>query len=223
MALWSPDGRKMVYYRLFATSIFQRDAGGAGSPETLLESSRPVYPDDFSPDGHTLLYEQDGDDGSRGFWLVPYPPTGAADRKPVFYMSSPAGGASLNAQFSPDWKWVAYSSGESGQQEIYVHSFPKPDARVQVSNNGGNFVRWRGKELFYRAPDGRLMAATVRDSGHGLEFGTPAALGVSVSLVGGRFYSYDVAADGRILALVPERSEDAPLTVLVNWQAVRRK
>ena len=159
------------------------------------------------------------------FWLLPYPPSGAADRKPVFYMVTTAGGASLNAQFSPNGKWVAYSSSESGDQEIYVQSFPRPDERVKVSNNGGNFVRWRtdGKELFYRATDGRLMAVPVRDSGHGLEFDTPAALGVTVSLVGGRFYSYDVAADGRILALVPERSEEAPLTILVNWQAGLKK
>jgi Tol biopolymer transport system component/predicted Ser/Thr protein kinase len=101
-ALWSPDGRKIVYHRLFGTSILQRDASGAGPSETLLESSRPIYPDDFSPDGHTLLYEQDAEDGSRGFWLLPYPPAGAADRKPVFYMVTTAGGASLNAQFSPD-------------------------------------------------------------------------------------------------------------------------
>jgi len=224
-ALWSPDGRKIVYYQVFGTSIFQRDANGAGSPDTLLESSRSVYADDFSPDGHTLLYEQSEGAGVFDLWLLPYPPSSASGRKPALYLKSPAGAGAFNAQFSPDGKWVAYASSESGPQQIYVQSFPKPDARVQVSNSGGGFVRWRkdGKELFYRAPDGRLMVAAVRDSGHGLEFGTPAPLRITVPPAGGRFYPYDVAADGRILALVPERSEDAPLTVLVNWQAGLKK
>jgi eukaryotic-like serine/threonine-protein kinase len=224
-ALWSPDGRKIVYYQVFGTSIFQRDANGAGSPDTLLESSRSVFADDFSPDGHTLLYEQSEGAGVYDLWLLPYPPSSASGRKPALYLKGPAGAGAFNAQFSPDGKWVAYASSESGPQQIYVQSFPKPDARVQVSNSGGGFVRWRrdGKELFYRAPDGRLMVAAVRDSGRGLEFGTPAALRITVPPSGGRFYPYDVAADGRILALVPERSEDAPLTVLVNWQAGLRK
>jgi serine/threonine-protein kinase len=132
-----------------------------------------------------------------------------------------------NAQFSPDGKWVAYGSAESGRPEIYVQSFPKTDNRVQVSSAGGSLARWRkdGKELFYRGPDGKLMVAQVRTAGGRLEFGTPDALpGVTVPYVGERFYPYDVSADGqRILTLKPEISEAAPLTVLVNWQASLKK
>src|SRR5205823_2331490 len=120
-------------------------------------------------------------------------------------------GTYRNAQFAPDGKWVAYTSVESGQEEIYVQSFPKGDIRVQVSNGGGAFARWRrdGKELFYRALDGKLMVASVRSAGSGLELGTPAALSrITVPQSGARFYAYDVSADGqRILTLMPESSE----------------
>jgi hypothetical protein len=136
------------------------------------------------------------------------------------YLKTPA--ILANAQFSPNGNWVAYSSNAGGRYEILIQSFPKNDTRIQVSNSGGNFARWRrdGKELFYISTDGQLMAATVRETSRGLELGAPVKLGIAAPAVGGRFYSYDVSADGqRILALAPDASENAPLTVLMNWQA----
>jgi hypothetical protein len=110
--------------------------------------------------------------------------------------------------------------------EIYVQSFPTPDKKVQVSNNSGQFPRWwkDGKELFYRAGDGNLMAAAVRTTGTILEFGTPAALFRIPEFFGARFFPYDVGADGqRILAMMPDTTEKSPLTVLINWQAGLKK
>jgi hypothetical protein len=98
---------------------------------------------------------------------------------------------------------------------------------MQVSSSGGNFALWRkdGKELFYRAPDGRLMVASVRPGKNGLEFGSPVALLRISEPIGPHVYNYDVAADGqRILALTPESSDDSkPLTVLINWQLGLKK
>jgi hypothetical protein len=131
-----------------------------------------------------------------------------------------------NAQFSPDGHWVAYSSNQGGQPEIYVQSFPKTEIRIQVSNGGGNFARWRkdGKELFYRALDGRLMSAPVRDTGRRLELGTAAQFGITVPFVGDRFYAYDISADGqRVLSLAPDGSENTPVIALMNWQAALKK
>jgi Tol biopolymer transport system component len=221
-AIWSTDGRVIAYYAIQGTTIFGRDASAAGPQKSLVQSSHLLYADDFSPDGRLLMYEQLEDDGTAGLWLLPYPPS--PDGKPELYLN---GQTNLsNAQFSPDGKWVAYTSAESGQLQIYVQSFPSSNTKVQVSDRGGNFARWRkdGKELFYRAPDGRLMTAAVRSSGSTLEIGAPAALFRVAEPVGPHVYPYDVAADGqRILTLTPESSEGTPLTVLINWQAGLKK
>ena len=222
-ALWSRDGRSIVSYVTNGGTITERDAGGAGAPRTLVDSQF-VMADDFSPDGRYLLYDQTGADGSKDLWLLPLAGASEADRKPRLYLKSSSSNA--GAQFSPDGNWVAYPSNESGQPEIYVQSFPAPGVRVQVSDSGGSVPRWRkdGKELFYRGTDGRLMAATVRITGGGPEFSTPVALFRIEDYYGGRYYPYDVSADGqRILALMPDSSENAPMTVLINWQAGLKK
>jgi Tol biopolymer transport system component len=230
---YSPDGRTVVYYGLNQTSVLEGNSTGAGPEETLITTSHSLYADDFSPDNRYLLFEQQEDDGSTDLWLLPHWP-GSADRKPVLYLKDSGGsgdyfdrGGLMNAQFSPDGKWIAYTSVESGQQEVYVQSYPRTEIRVQVSNSGGNFARWRkdGKELFYCALDGRLMAASVRPTRSSLEFGTPSALFHIAEPTGPHLYMYDVSADGqRILTLTPESSElAAPLTVLVNWQASLKK
>jgi hypothetical protein len=131
-------------------------------------------------------------------------------------------------QVSPDSKWIAYTSNESGRNEIYVQSFPTGGARWLVSSSGGSLPRWRrdGKELFYRAPDGKLMVAPVRQAVQELEFGTPTPL-FRVSEAQGMFsYPYDLSLDGqKILALVPGQStgDTASLNVIVNWDAELKK
>jgi serine/threonine-protein kinase len=220
---WTPDSRRIIYNPIGATSIFERDASGAGPQETVIESSHLLFANSYSPDGRSLVYEQGENAGSNDLWVLSRAP--AANRQPVLYLKGP-GGLS-NAQFSPDGKWLAYTSSESGQQEIFVRTFPKSDWRMQVSSSGGNFALWRkdGKELFYRAPDGRLMVASVRPGKNGLEFGSPVALLRISEPIGPHVYNYDVAADGqRILALTPESSDDSkPLTVLINWQLGLKK
>ena len=222
-AIWSADGRRVAYFLANGGPIIQRDASGAGPPNVLHESDLAAA-DDFSPDGRYLMYDQTESEGARSIWTLPLSPSGAASGQPSIYLKTPFSSAS--ARFSPDLKWVAHSSNESGQQEIYVESFPTPAVRTQVSNSGGYYPRWRrdGKELFYRAPDGRVMVATVRYTTGGLEFSPPSALFRIPESFGGRFYPYDVSADGqRILALMPDNSQLSPLTVLVNWQAGLKK
>ena len=229
----SPDNRTIVYYGLNQTSVLERNSSGAAPEETLITTSHSVYADDLSPDNRYLLFEQQEDDGSTDLWLLPHL-SSSADRKPVLYLKGSGGSGSsfdrgglMNAQFSPDGKWIAYTSVESGQQEVYVQSYPRTEIRVQVSNTGGNFARWRkdGKELFYCALDGRLMVASARPTRNSLEFGTPSALFHIAEPTGPHLYMYDVSADAqRILTLTPESSElPAPLNVLVNWQAGLKK
>jgi Tol biopolymer transport system component len=221
--IWSADGRRIVYYSPLGGPIFERDASGAGPQRTLLDEV--AYANDISPDGRHLLYDQAESDGSRFLRLLPLLPSGGAAGKSIPYLKT-AGATFALAHFSPDGKWVAYVDADAGPNEVYVQSFPAPGARVQVSGSGGSFPRWRkdGKELFYLATDGRLMVATVRDQGGRLEFGTPSALFRIPEAFGYRVYPYDVSADGqRILALMPDAAESAPLTVLINWQAGLKK
>ena len=130
-----------------------------------------------------------------------------------------------HGQFSPNGSWVAYTSNESGQQEIYVRSVTGKGSE-RVSTNGGSFSRWRkdGRELFYRSLDGSLMSVSVASVGDGLKFGTPVSLLPIVEPLGTFAYPYDVAPDGqKILALTPSSSDVAPLMVIVNWEAGLRK
>jgi len=216
--VWSPDGQRIAYHLLNNTKLLEKSAIGAGQEETVLQSQHTVYLNDWSPDGRYLVYTQLGPEGQSELWLLPL----SGDHKPVPFLKS--GFNEFQGQVSPDSKWIAYTSDESGRIEIYVQSFPVAGARWLVSNGGGNFARWRrdGKELFYRALGGKLMAALVRNAARGLEFGTPAAL-FRISEPQGQFsYAYDVAPDGqRILALVPAQvaGDRASLTVVINWDA----
>jgi hypothetical protein len=221
--IWSTDGRRIVYYNAVGGPIFERDASGAGQQRTLVDEV--VQADDFSPDGRYLMYEQVESGGSRALRLLPLLPSGGAEGKSIPYLKT-TGAAGVLAHFSPDGKWVAYTDADSGLGEIYVQSFPTPGARLQVSDRGGAFPRWRkdGKELFYLAADGRLMVVAVRNQGGRLEFGTSSALFRIPEFFGARVYPYDVSDDGqRILAVMPEATEGAPVTVLINWQAGLKK
>jgi Tol biopolymer transport system component len=223
MAIWSADGHRIVYFKPGGGPILERDASGAGPQRTLLDET--AFADDVSPDGRYLIYQQFKSDGSRSLRLMPLLPSGGAEGKSIPYLKTTAATFAL-AHFSPDGKWVAYVDADAAPNEVYVQSFPAPGARVQVSDGGGTFPRWRkdGKELFYRAADERLMVAAVHNLGGRLQFGTPSALFRIPLSFGAGYYPYDVSDDGqRILALMPEAAEGAPLTVLINWQAGLKK
>jgi Tol biopolymer transport system component len=136
-------------------------------------------------------------------------------------------------QFSPDGRWVAYESNDSGRFQIYVQPFPASGGKWQMSTAGGSQVRWRhdGKELFYLAPDQRLMAVpiAVAADGQTLTGGEPAALFMTHLAQGaaitGTRSQYAVAADGRFLmnVIVEETAPTPPITVIVNWAARLKK
>lgn len=219
-AFWSHDGRSVVYYVTNGGTISERDASGARQAQTLIDT-KTSQGDDVSPDGRVLLFDEVEPDGSKNLLTLPLQATGSGNPKPSPYLKTTSR-QSPQAQFAPDGKWVAYSSDESGVPEIYVQSYPTPAAKIQVSTHGGNLPRWRKdeKELFYRSPDGNLMAVPVHVSGTNLTFGSPAALFRIPNDFGARFYPYDVSADGqRFLVLAEDNADKPPLTVLINWQA----
>ena len=142
------------------------------------------------------------------------------DRKPVVVVKTPF--AELNGQFSPDGRWAAYETNESGQFEIVVQPFPAATGKWQVSIGGGIQPRWRadGKELYFVAPDGKLMAASITAPGATFAAGTPVPL-FPVLLapgVGNNRQEYVVSHDGRFLINQPaEAAATAPITLILNW------
>ena len=218
-AIWSADDRRIVFSsgRQGLLRLYVKDASGAGAEEALLGGLGGAHPEDWTADGQSLLYTQAGH-ASTGtdLWLLPL----SADRKPVTFLRSPF--SETRGRFSPDGRWVAYQSDESGRFEVYVMSVDGSGGKWQISNGGGSFPKWRrdGREIFFlegKVPQFKLMAATV--DGEGTAFKVGAVKGL-FSWSGRSYWSpYAVSADGqRILVnIVTEEKSTPPITVVVNW------
>jgi Tol biopolymer transport system component len=230
--IWSPDGRWIVYggagggqgFKLVRRSTF-----GSNTGSTLLDTADTLIPLDWSRDGRFLLYRKIGallprQDASLGsdIWARPMDRDGAAF--PVAQTRSDE----RTGQFSPDGRWVAFESDESGRYEIHVQQFPEPSTRTVVSIGGGLQPRWGpdGKELFYIAPDGQLMTVAVRFSSDGktIEPASPVPLfraHVGSTLDGGSGVEYIVSADGqRFLMNTLTEEAAAPITLILNWAGI---
>jgi serine/threonine protein kinase len=225
-AVWSPDGRSIAFSsnRKGHFDLYRKASDGTGVEELLYSDSLEKYPTSWSPDGKFLLYWAccDPKNGVHS-WVLPL----TAGAKPFALLETPINES--NPQFSPDGRWVAYASTESGRNEIYVVPFGweggAAGGKRQVSTGGGVLARWRrdGKVLFYIAPSGTLMAAEVEVKGGSFEAGQVKTLFGPLRVQG---YYYDVAADGqRVLTVVPaEQSVNADsLTVVLNWTAALKK
>jgi eukaryotic-like serine/threonine-protein kinase len=220
VTVWSPDGKQVVYTsneKLFF-SLYSKNSDGSGSAENILDLRTPQEgPWDWSHDGKYLLVRKE-----RELWYMTMP-----DRQAHPLLQSQW--YIRNAQFSPDGKFVAYASSETGKWEVYVSPFPGFGSKWPVSRNGGEEPRWRrdGKELFYLAPDGKLMAVDVR-TGTGFESGSPVALFLThpqqpISAMD--FFSYDVTSDGQrfLVNTKADTSTSAPLSVILNWSSEVQK
>jgi eukaryotic-like serine/threonine-protein kinase len=224
-AVWSRDGNRIAFEsnRRGAYDIYQKPAVGPGSEELLLASEVTKSPTDWSPDGQYILYGIIDPKTGSDIWALPL----EGNRKPFPVVQTDFD--QQIGQFSPDGKWIAYESNESGRYEIYVQPFPGPGGKVQVSNNGGAQVRWRrdGKELFYVALDGRLNAVPIQlaSNGHTIDPGTPTPL--FATRIGGAIslpfkQQYDVSPDGqRFLMNTIIDEAAAPITVILNWHPQR--
>jgi serine/threonine protein kinase/Tol biopolymer transport system component len=220
-SVWSPDGSRVVFNsrRKGHLDLFQKASSGAGTEEVLLEDNVDKYPESWSPDGRFILYATGGSTASTtGSDLFVLPLSG--DRKPFPFLNTQFNEG--QGQFSPDGRWIAYRSDESGRGEVYVAPFPGAGGKWQISTGGGIYPRWRrdGTEILYFAPDNRLMAATVNGKGGSFEVGVVKPLFGTRAPIGFR-YPYDVSGDGQrfLISTLPEQATSAPITVVVNWTA----
>jgi eukaryotic-like serine/threonine-protein kinase len=220
-AVWSPDGKRIAFssVRGGKYGIYEKPADGSGNETLLLEGTDQLkYPNDWSPDGKFLSYQEAGH-GFFGIWILPV----NGERKPYPFLPSPF--SMRGAVFSPDGKWLAYCSNESGDLKVYVASFPGPGGKWQVSPGGGCTPRWKhdGQELFYLSSDNRVMAAEIRVNGSSVEIGDVRVLFETLSNTnfGGGF---DVMADGKNFAIAYETGQaGATLTLVQNWDVELKK
>jgi eukaryotic-like serine/threonine-protein kinase len=218
---WSPDNGHIVFMSnrngpFF--DLYMKASSGAGGDELLLRSSATKLATDWSSDGRFILYQmQDPKTGHNDVWVLPM----KDDRKPTPVLQTEFN--ELLAQFSPDGRWIAYQSDESGQTEIYVQAFPKSSGKFQVSTSGGSRARWRrdGKELFYLSPERRMMAVEAKATPTAFEAGRPRELfQTRVAIFPAVVPAYDVSADGQrfLIQTLPDDAESAaPITVVMNW------
>jgi len=231
--VWSPDGNRIIFASNAngALDLYEKLASGVKDQELLLKSSENKVATSVSRDGRFLLYTmEDPKTKKDGVWVLPL----EGERKPFPFLVTQF--SNEDGQFSPDGRWVSYVSDESGRNEVYVRTF-LPDftdatsdsaSKWLISTNGGSQSRWRhdGKELYYLAPDGKLMAVEIATNPV-FKAGVPEALFQSPPL-GAAFSSidraWDVTSDGKRFLFQAAAAQTAtPFTVALNWQTALKK
>jgi dipeptidyl aminopeptidase/acylaminoacyl peptidase len=228
MPVWSPDGSRLVFTSspTGGNDLYEKASSGIGNEDSLLKSMETKSSYDWSRDGRWLLYGLLGA-GPWELWILPL--TGN-DHKPRRYLASQYNES--QARFSPDGRFVAYMSDESGRNEVYVQAFPQASGGKWLISKGGSMPHWRhdGKELFYISADSKMMAVNVTTAPE-FRYGNPKALFEARIFGGPRTLNvtrYDVAPDGQkflINALAADASSalTSPITVVLNWQMGLRR
>jgi serine/threonine-protein kinase len=214
--VWSPDGRRLAFRsnRDGPFNIYWQAADGSDEAARLTSSENQQSPWSWSPDGKVLAFREFSPETGSDIWILPMDGTGAPES---FLQSKHNEGA---PDFSPDGRWIAYHSNESGRNEVYVRRFPDSGRKWQVSIDGGRLPRWNptGGELFYSTGD-HMMAVDV-DTGGELALGTPRPLFEASP------NNYGVMPDGNGFVMVSYRESDPTRTELIlvqNWTEVLKR
>jgi Tol biopolymer transport system component len=228
--LWSPDAQRILFrsQRGDRPGLYVKEADGAGTAELLFEGSGALDPTDWSPDGRLILANSrssgrpgPGASGPGG-WGVVLLDVESGQWDPV--VDTPFD--ERDGQMSPDGRWIAYESNQSGRPEVFLRPFPDAGGVRQVSTGGGMQPRWSpdGRELFYLGEDGVLLAVTLQVPDEVPDIGRPVRLFGTDTLdthagSASREIGYAVTPDGRFVFVAPEQTEPDAITVLLNWQA----
>ena len=231
---WSPQGDRIVFEsnrKAGVPNLYQKATSGSGQEALLLPNSVADLPTQWSRDGRFIVYFENDPKTKGDIWVLPTQGS-AADRKPIPFLRT-----EFNEEFgqlSPDSHWMAFASDRSGRREVYVRPFPPSEGEWTISISGGHAPRWRGdgKELFFQAADGKLMAVPVKAAAgakSSFEAGAPVTLfdaHIAANPIDNVF-EYDVTADGKrflINTTGGAAGAAAPqLTVVTNWNAGTRK
>jgi serine/threonine protein kinase/Tol biopolymer transport system component len=222
--LWSPDGKHIAYENA-QTGIFWIRSDGSGAPERLISAARRVIPSSFSPDGKRLAYFEANPETGSDIWTVPleasesdHPTAG----KPEPFLRTAA--AELNPTFSPDGRWMAYQSDESGDLEVYVRPFPGPGGKWRISTAGGFMPKWSraGRELAYETRDGSLMMVSYIVHGDTFVPGKPRLWSTRQIPIAPGGQNMDLAPDGKHFAVLlaqPASAEQrsSAVNILLNF------
>jgi len=214
---WAPDGKKILFLsnRTGSLNLFAKLSDGGGSEEQITKSEHFFLPGSISPDGRFTFYVENHPTLGQDIWMSPL----AGDRRPSIFLQTPANESAPT--ISPDGRWLAYVSTESGRFEVYIRPFPGPGGKLQISREGGTEPVWarNGRELFYRNGN-KMMVADIAT--------TPSFNAGIPRLLFERRYerspavvaNYDVAADGQHFLMVKEGGKEPPpsqINVVVNW------
>jgi Tol biopolymer transport system component len=217
LAVWSPDGRAVVYASPNG-NLLRQDLTGSGNTQ-LLTQPGVQFPNDWSRDGRFILYSELVPSKSFDLKVLEI----GSDGKPVgsrSWLSTPY--QESDGRFSPEAhpRWVAYMSGESGHFEIYIDSFPERRKKIRVSIDGGRFAQWRGdgRELFFLSADNKLMAVDVKLGVDSVETSAPHEL-FALPFEENMDPPYEAAPDGQRFLVRAVAQQSQPLTLIVNWPA----
>jgi Tol biopolymer transport system component len=210
---WSPDGSRIAFSSNrggFRYVIYQKPSSGAGSEEEVLPRGKTGFITHWSADGRFILFNSPGVKNNSEIWVLPM----FGDRTPFLLQQTEFNERA--ARFSPNTRWIAYTSDETGTVEVYVREFQGSGGKRPISTGGGTLPCWRrdGNEIFYIF-SGKLMAVDFKAVGSDLELGVPKML---FEKSGTGFF--DVSGDGqRFLVSVPVEEASSPITVVSNWTA----